>query len=255
MDPTQFTREAMLSCGDIFDMQAAPFGAVTKRYGFTGDVVMLAGAYFEFIALSDQSAHVGHSPVARWEEVLKVARNRFTTLPNHELVQSVILDVDVIDPDGQRRTKKLEIAADQTHDGDSCLVFLLPQPEPKKSTPFWASVKAGEWIMMSEEPYGSVSRDLGITLPVALTPPVFLAFLEVSLSPAHANETVLARWKNVLLAFREHFTEADIKEHGEIIWGVPVLDPDGEVRIKKLRVGYVFDEDETPVLIFKETAG
>jgi hypothetical protein len=73
MDISQFTREAMLRSGDIFDMQAAPFGAVTKGYGFTGDVVMLAGAYFDFLAVSDMAAHVGLTPVGRWEEVLKSA--------------------------------------------------------------------------------------------------------------------------------------------------------------------------------------
>jgi hypothetical protein len=252
MDISQFSREAMLRSGDIFDMQAAPFGAVTKRYGFTGDVVMLAGAYFEFLAVSDMAAHVGLTPVERWEEVLKSAAAAFAKLPKNEIVRSVLVTVEVLDPDGQRRAKQLEITADKNSENEHLLVFLLPRPPRKKATIFLTSLASDGWTMLSEEPYQAITKQFGIMLPSVLTPPIFREFLRVADSPAHSRESLVDRWKNVLLAFREHFTEADIKEGSELVWEVPVLDPDGAVRKKKIRLGWIYDENEKPVVVFKE---
>jgi hypothetical protein len=131
MEGFEFSRRNLLRKGRLFDMQIAPFGAVSRAQGFTRDLMMTGDAYYEFIALSDMAAHVGMSVTDRWKNLLEAVNAEFAALPTARVIQEITVLVNVLDPDGQVRSKRLMVASSLNESGMQSLTLTLPRA-PRK---------------------------------------------------------------------------------------------------------------------------
>lgn len=103
------TLEAAFARAEAFDMSVEPYSQVLRAMDIHDDVVMTANAFFELVALSDQSSHLGLTQQDRLFGVLKAAEAAIKSAPlGSKSANILVFPVEVLDPDGVTRVKDVE---------------------------------------------------------------------------------------------------------------------------------------------------
>lgn len=101
---------------------------------------------------------------------------------------------------------------------------------------------------MSEEPWGGMSREGGITVPVYMSTAAYDATVAIdSTAPGHRCQDLKGRFWDVLTVFRQLRRTVD---EITFLFEVLVRDPDNRVRKKALKALIQLDVDGDPFIIF-----
>jgi len=110
-----------------------------------------------------------------------------------------------------------------------------------------AAIEDGVLVDMTQEPFGSLARDVGIVWPIAMTAAAFAEFVEVSDTAGHSCQDVKGRWWDVVWMFRRARREVSPLEAR---WKLAVRDPDGRLLQKELKCVSGPAHDGYPCLTF-----
>ncbi len=110
----------------------------------------------------------------------------------------------------------------------------------KKAGPRRQAILAGTLLDMDKRPYSKINRVLGIPFALAITPAAFEKFVALGKTPAHRELLKPIRWGNILAALLGIQPPPDVPE---TIFEVRVVEPDGTLREKPIKVSAGADDD------------
>jgi hypothetical protein len=109
------------------------------------------------------------------------------------------------------------------------------------------AIEDGVLVDMTQEPFGSLAREAGITWPIAMTGTAFSEFVAVSDSIGHACQDIKGRWWDVVWMFR--VTRRKVSPL-EARWTLFVREPDDRLVEKELKCVSGPADDGSPCLTF-----
>lgn len=121
-DKTKKPRRKAIKAGLLIDMQRPPFSEFNSMLQMTWSMAMTKAAFQTFVEVPASMAQRSISEEARWNTLILSLVEAHTERNERE----VMVELNVLQPDGFFVPKKLKVVMDVDDDGNDAFNFMLP---------------------------------------------------------------------------------------------------------------------------------